>query len=78
MGLEREEIKIPHSLSQFSHPKKPNIFLRWQMKSYHGTNAALPAALCLGGAKDRLRVTAPTLPPALHTVTLRTASHGGM
>lgn len=48
MGLEREEIKIPHSLSQFSHPKKPNIFLRWQMKSHHGTNAALLAALCLG------------------------------
>lgn len=52
MGLEREEIKIPHSPSQFSHPKQPDFSLRWQLESHHGTSAALPAALCLRAAKD--------------------------
>lgn len=67
--MERAESQTPHSLSWFSHPKKPYFSQRWQMKSAHRSTSLLPYYSLPWGCKGplQLRVTAPKLPTTLRT-----------
>lgn len=75
MDLEREEIKIPHSPS-VSPSKEAQLFPRMADMAQ-----VLPCLLLSALGVQRTPQTqgnCTNTSPALHTVTLRIASHGGM